>query len=226
MGMNHREAEEILEALWTCSERNEHTLEAVRKRSHARVDEALLASLEEADLIAYHGQMVMLTREGKKRGASVVRRHRLAERLLTDVLKMPVHEAEANACEFEHSLAPEVTESICTLLGHPRECPHGAPIPEGECCAEARHIVENVVVSLDKLEAGERARVAYMRTRSHPRLHKLLSFGIGPGAALTVHQRFPSYVVSCEHTELALEKDVIEDIFVWRDNGKRPGAAP
>ena len=66
--------------------------------------------------------------------------------------------------------------------------------------------------------------MAYVRTKSHPRLHKLLSFGIGPGSKLTVHQKFPSYVISCEQTELALEKNVIEDIFVWREDSRRRGA--
>jgi len=222
--MDSREVEEILEALWIGNERKEYSLDAVRKRCHGPVNDELLGSLEKADLIARDGEMILLTRQGKESAAAVVRRHRLAERLLTDVLRMPVHQAEANACEFEHSLAPAVTESICTLLGHPRECPHGSLIPEGECCAEARNIVENVVVSLDKLDAGERARVAYVRTKSHPRLHKLLSFGIGPGSKLTVHQKFPSYVISCEQTELALEKNVIEDIFVWREDSRRRGA--
>ena len=41
---------------------------------------------------------------------------------------------EKNACTFEHILSPEVTDRICTFLGHPRTCPHGSPIPEGDCC--------------------------------------------------------------------------------------------
>ena len=218
--MNSREIEEILEALWICTERKEHTLDAVRKRCHGPVNEDLLATLEQDDLIAHDGEMTLLTRSGKVRAAGVVRRHRLAERLLADVLNMTVQEAESTACEFEHSLAPEVTESICTLLGHPRECPHGSQIPEGDCCREARNVVENMVVSLDKLEPGEKARMAYVKTKSHPRLHKLLSFGLRPGVTIRLHQKFPSYVISCEQTELALEKDVAADIFVWRNGSK------
>jgi DtxR family Mn-dependent transcriptional regulator len=146
----------------------------------------------------------------------IVRRHRLAERLLADALKMTVQDVERDACEFEHVLAPEVTESICTLLGHPRECPHGRPIPEGDCCRAAKNVVDNVVISLDKLEAGQTARIVYLKTQSHPRLHKLLAFGIGPGARITVHQKFPSFIVSLDRTTLALEKEVAQDIFVWR----------
>ena len=219
--MNSREIEEVLEALWTCGEKNEHELEALKKSCHVEIDDALLADLEKADLIAYEGEMVLLTRSGKVRAAEVIRRHRLAERLLVDVLNMPLHKAEEDACEFEHTLAPQVAESICTLLGHPRQCPHGAAIPVGPCCIETKHVVENVVMPLDRLEAGQTAKIAYISTPNHPRLHKLVSFGLTPGAALKVHQKSPAYVICCGQTELALEEDVAREIYVWRDRDAR-----
>ncbi len=214
--MNGREIEEVLEALWTCDEKSDYHLEALRKCCHVPVDQQQLSALENDDLIAYQGEMVLLTRKGKKRAGEVIRRHRLAERLLVDVLNMSLQQAEVGACEFEHILAPQVTESICTLLGHPRECPHGARIPMGKCCYEAKDVVDNVVVPLSRLEAGTTAKVAYITTSSHPRLHKLLSFGLMPGVELTVHQKSPSYVISCDQTELALEEDVANDIHVWK----------
>ncbi len=214
--MNHREVDEVLEALWTCSERKEHHLDSLKKSCHAPVDQELLSALERDDLIAREGEMILLTRKGKARAAQVIRRHRLAERLLVDVLNIPLQQAEAGACEFEHILAPQVEESICTLLGHPRECPHGARIPLGKCCVEARNVVDNIVVPLDQLEAGGSGRVAYISTPSHSRLHKLTSFGLTPGVTVKVHQKSPSYVVSCEQTELALEEDVVREIYVWK----------
>ena len=214
--MNNREIEEVLEALWTCSEKKDHRLESLKKCCHVPIDQALLSTLEKDDLIAYEGEMVLLTRDGKARAGQVIRRHRLAERLFVDVLNMPLHQAEEGACEFEHLLAPQVAESICTLLGHPRECPHGERIPMGKCCVEAKDIVDNVVIPLNRLEAGRTAKVAYISTPSHPRLHKLISFGLTPGVSLKVHQRSPSYVISCEQTELALEEDVASSIYVWR----------
>jgi len=220
--MSDRNVEEVLEALWTCGERKDHSFEALRQRCHIPVEEQLLSVLEEDGLIARDEDMILLTPRGSKRAAQVVRRHRLAERLLVDVLNIPIQEAEKGACEFEHVVAPEVTESICTLLGHPRECPHGGPIPLGKCCLEAKEVVDNVVVPLTRLEVGTTARVAYISARSHSRLHKLLSFGLGPGMTLTIHQKFPSYVVSCAHTELAVEEDVARDIHVWRDGHDEP----
>jgi DtxR family Mn-dependent transcriptional regulator len=62
----------------------------------------------------------------------------LAERLFTDSLAMDSEtEIEQQACKFEHILSPEATDKICTFLGHPRTCPHGAPIPPGPCCGNA-----------------------------------------------------------------------------------------
>ena len=74
-------------------------------------------------------------RPGRQRAADIIRRHRLAERLFTDSLAMDSEsEIEQQACKFEHILSTEATDKICTFLGHPRTCPHGAPIPPGPCC--------------------------------------------------------------------------------------------
>jgi putative ABC transport system ATP-binding protein len=79
--------------------------------------------------------IIELTERGRERASSIIRRHRLAERLFTDSLAMDSEtEIEEQACKFEHILSPEATDKICTFLGHPRTCPHGAPIPPGPCC--------------------------------------------------------------------------------------------
>jgi putative ABC transport system ATP-binding protein len=79
--------------------------------------------------------VVTLTARGRLRAGSIIRRHRLAERLFTDSLAMESEsEIEQQACKFEHILSPGATDKICSFLGHPRTCPHGAPIPPGPCC--------------------------------------------------------------------------------------------
>ena len=78
-----------------------------------------------------------MTAAGRARAASVIRRHRLAERLFYETFNMTDdQQLESNACTFEHILSPEVTERICAFLNHPRHCPHGSPIPPGACCPE------------------------------------------------------------------------------------------
>ena len=80
--------------------------------------------------------IVELTPRGRQRAGDIIRRHRLAERLFTDSLAMDSEtEIEQQACKFEHILSPEATDKICAFLGHPRTCPHGAPIPPGACAA-------------------------------------------------------------------------------------------
>jgi len=92
-------------------------------------------------------QIVEFTPRGRQRAADIIRRHRLAERLFTDSLAMDSEtEIEQQACKFEHILSPEATDKICSFLGHPQTCPHGAAIPPGPCCAR-RSGIEIVSVS-------------------------------------------------------------------------------
>jgi putative ABC transport system ATP-binding protein len=91
--------------------------------------------------------IVELTPQGRERASSIIRRHRLAERLFTDSLAMDSEsEIEQQACKFEHILSPEATDKICTFLGHPRTCPHGAPIPPGECCGRTSELAGTTVL--------------------------------------------------------------------------------
>jgi putative ABC transport system ATP-binding protein len=88
-------------------------------------------------------RIVELTPRGRQRAADIIRRHRLAERLFTDCLALDSEtEIEQQACKFEHILSPGATDKICHFLGHPRTCPHGAPIPAGPCCARNTVIAE------------------------------------------------------------------------------------
>jgi len=214
--MTAREIEEVLEALWTCNEKREYHIDDLKKCCDIPVDAELLKTMEWSGLIAHDGEMVLLTKDGKEKAGEVIRRHRLAERLLVDILNIPIHQVETGACEFEHILATPVVDSICTLLGHPRECPHGGPIPPGKCCLASTDVVNSLVVPITKLEVGSSAKIAYLSTPSHPRLHKLISFGLTPGATVKLHQQSPSYIISCGQTELAVEEAVARDIFVWK----------
>ena len=92
--------------------------------------------------------VVRLTVKGRQKAADIIRRHRLAERLFTDSLALDSEtEIEQQACKFEHILSQGATEKICTFLGHPRTCPHGAPIPPGPCCGNVFRAEVTPVVS-------------------------------------------------------------------------------
>ena len=211
--------EEALEGLWSAREQGRKQLAQIQEVTKVALDPDLLAELTGQGLIRRDGDVLELTPAGEQSARQVIRRHRLAERLLHDILHMSVEATEESACEFEHMLADQVTESICTLLGHPRECPHGSPIPEGRCCREARQSVESLVVPLTSLKTGEEGKVAYLSSASPSRLHKLMAFGIAPGMRVKVHQHYPTMVVQCEHTQLAMEEEIARDIHVWREGG-------
>jgi DtxR family Mn-dependent transcriptional regulator len=214
-----RALEEILEALWIARELGSGTLrEDLSRVADVAVSEDLVHVLKARELVKeVENGALRFTDEGEKRARGIIRRHRLAERLVHDVLAMPMSEVEANACEFEHLVAPGITESICTLLGHPAQCPHGRLIPEGHCCAEARKSVESVVIPADRMHIGERARVAYINTKNYARLQKLSSFGISPGVEVKLHQRRPAFVLECEQTQIAVEEVLAKDIYVYRE---------
>ena len=85
--------------------------------------------LEPAGTGAASSKTVRLTKKGRHLAESVVRKHRLAERLLTDVIGLPWHKAHVEACRWEHVISDEVEERLVVLLDHPTTCPHGNPIP-------------------------------------------------------------------------------------------------
>ena len=92
--------------------------------------------------------VVTLTPRGRNRAGSIIRRHRLAERLFTDSLAMDSEsEIEQQACKFQHILSPGATDKICSFLGHPRTCPHGAPIPPGPCCEGKKFVDDGAALS-------------------------------------------------------------------------------
>jgi len=208
--------DEILELIWMQTEsRANVTVQSLSDEATEEL-EPLLREMEDAGLVSVAESSVSLTSKGKEQAQELIRCHRLAERLLADVLSVKGELLEAQACEFEHILSPEVTESICTLLGHPSTCPHGMPIPPGECCKGNRTEVEPIVVSLDRLPPGEAGRVMYVETKSHARLDKLASFGLVPGAVVAMHQRQPSLVVRIGETQLAMDELVAKSVHVQR----------
>lgn len=97
---------------------------------------AIFLLMAQEELIRLGDGGLSLTPHGESRARSVVRRHRLAERLFFDTFGLEEALLDANACRIEHTLGSEVTEKLCTFLKHPHTCPHGSPIPRGTCCAQ------------------------------------------------------------------------------------------
>jgi DtxR family transcriptional regulator, Mn-dependent transcriptional regulator len=109
--------------------------EAARVRIPDVVDNRrTLQGMAESGLIFPPGATLDFTPRGRSQARDLVRRRRLAEVLFSSAMRLPEPEVELAACRMEHIIDPEVTNSICSFLGHPRTCPHGRPIPQGNCC--------------------------------------------------------------------------------------------
>lgn len=214
----HDPVDEILEMVWVLGEKGEPVTAGniLEKNRRDLIDIDLIDRVAAEGLLQKSGDGYEFTDTGRERGRQIIRRHRLAERLLVDVLNMQVISIEASACCFEHFLSPEVTDRICTLLGHPRRCPHGSPIPRGQCCERAEKQLETLVVPLNELKSGETGRITYIATSNHQRLDRLTALGLLPGRVVRVHQREPLFVVFLGETQLALEREIVGEIYVLR----------
>jgi DtxR family Mn-dependent transcriptional regulator len=127
-----------------------------------------------------------LTPKGLVIGAQVVRRHRLAERLLTDVLGMGWDEVDAEACKLEHAISARVEERLIDVLGDPQTCPHGHPIPPADGSEPPRP-----GIPLAQLDVGSETTV-YGVTEDVPEiLRYLATVGLRPGAHVTVFEKAP-----------------------------------
>lgn len=217
----NKRIDETLEAIWTTTEEGRPTVARVIDASEGYANTEVLENMRSLELIEIEGSgssaTVALTDQGREIGRRIIRSHRLAERLVCDVLGIPLEAAEEAACEFEHNVCDDLTDSICTLLGHPKRCPHGKTIPEGDCCLQARSQVGPIIAPATALEIGETGRVAYLALTDHALSHQLASLGVAPGVPLRMHQRWPSFVFKCEETELALEESIARNIFVRRE---------
>ena len=219
--------DEYLEALWRMREGGKDSVEDLQTVLDMQIEEPIIDSLVSDKYVTMdrEGEKVGLTEKGEVYARDLVRKLRLAERLLFDVLQMREGRFETEACAFEHLLAPQVVEGICTLLGHPRTCPHGLPIPKGTCCGRSETKVNASVTSLANLAVNETGQIAYINCQDDAQLHRLNGLQIRPGTEITLHQKYPTCVIECEGGMIALDELIADNICLWKkqEEGRKPG---
>jgi len=209
-----RERDEHIEQLWYMKEKRTDSIDVLKNIMSDGFDADIIDELVSEDMVKIKAEnKIALTEKGRGYARQLIRAHRLAERLLYDVLG---GDYESGACEFEHIVTPELVDSICILLGHPRACPHGMPIPEGQCCKNSSRTAQSSVIPLTELEVGQSAKVAYINSKSDQQLHKIDNLRIRPSVVVTLHQRYPAYVVECEGSNIAMDEEIVSNICVWR----------
>ncbi|HET9393619.1 MAG TPA: metal-dependent transcriptional regulator [Candidatus Rubrimentiphilum sp.] len=129
---------------------------------------------------------VKLTQKGLAVAVRVVRRHRLAECLLTNVLGMPWDEVQSEACMLEHAISEKMEARLIDILGDPKECPHGLPIPPKDLSDPQR-----AGIPLAQIEVGSDAVVQGVTEEVPEILRYLGDVGLRPGARVRVHEKAP-----------------------------------
>ena len=215
-GVEEERIDELLELIWTLREKGVSDLDHLLETTQDIEANSILRKMIKDDLFEIEGNRMILKERGEEKAKEIVRRHRLTERLLYEIFEMSEEEVEEEACRLEHILSPTVTESVCTFLGHPPTCIHGKPIPRGECCAKFKKEMKPLVTPLEELGLGEEGRIVFIAPKSHQRLDRLSTLGIVPGSILRMHQKNPSYVLQIGETTLALDRDIVKNIYVKR----------
>jgi DtxR family Mn-dependent transcriptional regulator len=184
-------AEEYLEAIYRLGGQNApvnlSSLADHLDFSAASVNE-MVRRLAEQDLVSYTPYRgVILERDGLCQALAVIRRHRLWERFLTDMLGLSWDVVHEQACELEHAASEQVTERLAELLDHPERCPHGKLMPPPGC----ELIPSQDATPLSALRAGQTGQVAYIKREDPELLRYLGQLGLRPNARIAVEQVEP-----------------------------------
>ena len=155
---------------------------------------------------------ITLTRKGRRAALELIRKHRISERFLVDVLGMDWKDVHDEACRLEHAISPEVESRMEKLLGNPSTCPHGHPIPDrlGRTAEQPARRLSG----LKKNQAGVIARIA---GEQRSLLEYLATLGMMPGSDVKVEQVAPfegPLLVRVKGATYALGREVAEKIWV------------
>ncbi|MCW4009607.1 MAG: metal-dependent transcriptional regulator [Candidatus Bathyarchaeota archaeon] len=212
-----QEAEEYLETIYKLQKRSGMAKTKELSQTMHVVPGSItntIGHLENLGLVThepYRG--VKLTRKGEKIALDIIRKHRLAERLLTDVLEAEWSNVHEDACKLEHALTKNVAALLDEKLGHPKFCPHGNPIP-----TEDGKIEELPCIALTEAELGERYVVCCIIDEEHVNFHLLDEKNIKPEAKLKVLERIgDQMVLRVGKTECTIDKSVAVNILLRKE---------
>ena len=211
--MSSTAAEEYLQAIYTLSDENGHVVSARLAEflgfSPPAVSE-MVHRLERDGLVRLDDHKeVHLTKTGQAQADSIVRRHRLAERFLVEVLGFAWWKTHEEAERLEHAMSEEMEARMVAVLGDPQTCPHGNPMP-GVTAIPTR--------PLEKLAPGERASVLRIPDQFEHEpgfLEYLDSQGVKPGVTLELIESGPAHLrVAIDGAERSLRPDCGQKVWM------------
>jgi DtxR family Mn-dependent transcriptional regulator len=211
----HPPLEEYLE---TIHELGEEGIVVIQARLAERLGHSapavseMIRRLRDEGYVEVSGRSVTLTERGRAKAESVVRKHRLAERLLTDIIGLPWDKAHVEAGRWEHVISDEVEDLLVEKLGHPTTCPHGNPIPgSGAVPREMMVLADRGAGDHIRLE-----RVTELIEIDQESLSYLSAHGFVPGTEATITSMAPdgTMILSLEAGTIALGPTLAQQLFV------------
>ena len=206
--MEKSEIEHYLRDIWVrefekeeklvIDEFNKGDIEILAKKEYVNIDDGF----------------VNLTENGERLGRSLVRKHRIAEKVVADLFLADMEEMEELADQIEHVMSEEVEDNICRILGNPENCPHNNPIPKGD---SDNDLGNEYSVPLVSCHSGESGEVSHIKTEDARKLRKIMNLGLIPGSRICLIQKFPNYVFQLGNTQLAVDKELANEIFIKLD---------
>lgn len=202
------------------SERTEEYLEAIYKRQGKETPVStsslaadlgvsqpavtdMLRTLENKGLIDYKASRgAALTSSGEERALAVIRRHRLWERFLTDVLGMKWDKVHEEACRLEHATSPDMEKGLSSILGDIDTCPHGHSIPD-----EKGNIKPEKTTSISEFRPLQKVRIVAIDNEDPKLLRGIEKLGLRPGAVVTVLKRNKDGSLDVEFQEAKIAID-------------------
>jgi DtxR family Mn-dependent transcriptional regulator len=213
----HPPLEEYLEAIWELEEEGTHVIQArlAEHLGHSAPSVSEMVRRLRADgYVEVEGRVLTLTEVGRERAESVVRKHRIAERFLTDIIGLPWHKTHIEACRWEHVISDEVEERLVILLSNPATCPHGNPIPGAGGPERDLH-------ALAETQPGDKVRLERVTEQVEVDLDALIyldSHGFIPGVAAEVRSRAPDGTLTLDMGQgtIALGPSLASQLYVAR----------
>ena len=211
----HPPLEEYLEAIHELEEEGTTVIQArlAERVGHSAPSVSeMVHRLKDDGYVTVKKRSIFLTAKGRTRAESVVRKHRLAERLLTDVIGLPWHKAHVEACRWEHVISDEVEEHLVVLLNNPTTCPHGNPIP-------GSNAPERDLVALAESEPGDNVRLELVTEQVEIDIDSLTYLsvhGFVPGTDALVRAKAPDGTLTLELRDdmIALGPALAQQLYV------------
>jgi DtxR family Mn-dependent transcriptional regulator len=213
---DHREhiIDELLESLYKIGEEGRLPVELHSLNLTNPPSMSDLANMAGRQLIVLRDDSIDLLPFGRKSAEFLIRRHRLGECLFSLLLELDNKSMNSASCAFEHILDPQVTESLCRVLGHPRKCPHGKAIPTGYCCLETRAPQGKGLIPLSELPPKSRGKIIFLKGAPKGELSHVIQMGMVPGRLFGIDEKNSVILINIDERKLAIDRNMADLIFV------------